>query len=322
MIRQTDDSTEEHSSETANQAPTQPPPPRPGSDLAGLVRLVARLRHPGDGCPWDRQQGVADVRAYLLEECHELAAALDRLPAGDGAAWDEVREEAGDVLFQLAFLLRLAQEEERFEPGDVLDANHAKMVSRHPHVFGDATAEDTAAVARLWEEGKKRRRAAGESLLEGVPETLPALLGAYRIGQKVAAVGFDWPDPRRVLDKVDEELAELRQALEGHPATAGETEPREMEAREMEAGDFEAGERNGDGDDAVAEEMGDLLFTVAQLARQLGVDPEAALAAGNAKFRRRFRQLEAALEDQGLEPGEVDLETLEALWRRVKEREG
>jgi nucleoside triphosphate diphosphatase len=276
------------------------------ADLGKLVALVARLRAPG-GCPWDREQGLADLRAYLLEESHEAAAALDRVVAaergaggGDGGgggeaagrAWDELAGELGDLLFQAAFVLRLGEEAGRLDAAAVVERVHAKMIERHPHVFPPADGDreelaDAAAVARAWER-RKLARGGGGSLLAGVPASLPALLGAYRLTQKAAGVGFDWPDAGAVLAKVDEEVAELR--------------------AEIAAGDRAA----------AAEEVGDLLFTVANLGRKLGIDPEAALAATNAKFRRRFAAVEAGLEARGRRLGEAGLDEMDALWEAAK----
>lgn len=275
------------------------------TDLRRLIDLVARLRAP-DGCPWDREQRLPDVRAYLLEEAHELAAAVDA--AVTTGEWDEIRNEAGDLLFQAAFLLRLAEEEEAFEAGEVLRGIHEKMVVRHPHVFGEVEAEDAEVVSRLWETRKARERGEDESLLDGVAPTLPALLAAYRLSQKAAGVGFDWPSAEAVLEKVDEETDELREVM-SRKATSREDEGRhgetETEARRQR----------------LEEEVGDLLFTVANLARKLGLDPEAALAGANTKFRRRFRHIEGELRRQGRELGETDLESLEELWNEVKTRE-
>ena len=250
-------------------------------DLQKLLDLVARLRAP-DGCPWDREQGLPDVRAYLLEEAHEAAGAID---SGD---WSELAEELGDLLFQIAFIGRLAEEAGAFSLSQVVDRVHRKMVERHPHVFGDAVLADTGAVRQAWERRKLREEPGRESLLAGVPASLPALLAAYRLTQKAAGVGFDWPSPGAVLDKVDEEIAELRLAL-GSGAT-----------------------------DAVREEMGDLLFTLANLARKLEVDPEAALAGTNRKFRHRFARIEEGLAARGKTAAEASLEEMDALWEGAK----
>jgi ATP diphosphatase len=248
------------------------------------VDLVARLRAPG-GCPWDREQRLADLRAYLLEEAHELAAAIDE------EDWTELAAELGDLLFQAAFIARLAEERGAFDLARVLDAVHAKMVARHPHVFAGEALADAAAVREAWERRKLREEPARASHLAGVPASLPALLAAFRLSQKAAGVGFDWPDAARVLDKVDEEVAELKAELAAAP---------------------------GPHRQRVAEELGDLLFTVANLARTLDVDPEAALAAANRKFRRRFAAVERRLADEGKPLGEATLEEMDALWEEAK----
>jgi ATP diphosphatase len=281
------------------------------ADLGKLLALIARLRAPG-GCPWDREQGLADLRAYLLEEAHEAAAAIDQVVADDrqtgggtegsaGAAWDALAEELGDLFFQGAFVAVLAAERGAFTAEDAISRVHRKMVQRHPHVFpsaeGAALEEmaDAAAVSRAWE---RRKQAAGgpDSLLAGVPTSLPALLSAYRMTQKASAVGFDWPRAEDVLAKLDEERGELAEALAA--AAAADTDPASNEA--------------------VREEIGDLLFTAANLARKLGIDPEAALATSNAKFRRRFAAVEARLRSGGRRPDECGLAELDALWQEVK----
>jgi ATP diphosphatase len=258
-------------------------------DLQKLVDLVARLRAP-DGCPWDREQTLPDVRAYLLEEAHELAGAIDAVgDSGNGGGdWTELGEELGDMLFQVAFIGRLAEEAGAFRLSQVVDGVHRKMVERHPHVFGDEVAADAEAVRQAWERRKLQKEPKRESLFSGVPASLPALLGAYRLTQKAAGVGFDWPDAAPVLDKVEEEIDEVRQAL-----AAGEKE-------------------------AVREEIGDLLFTLANLARKLDVDPEAALAGTNRKFRRRFAKIEEGLAAQGKTAAEATLEEMDALWEAAK----
>lgn len=248
------------------------------ADIEKLQLLIARLRSP-DGCPWDREQTLSSVRAYLLEEAHEAAAAID------GGDRQELLAELGDLLFQVTFVARLAEEEGAFELADAIDAVHAKMIERHPHVFGDERLADAAAVHRAWE----RRKAEPESsLLQGVPETLPALTGAYRMTQKAAGVGFDWPDAAAVADKVREEVAEVEEAL-----ASGDPEHQR-------------------------EEVGDLLFTVVNLARHLGFDPEAALAAANRKFRRRFETMERFLTEGGRGLSQASIEEMEAAWNRVK----
>jgi MazG family protein len=256
----------------------------PHADLQPLVDLVERLRAPG-GCPWDREQGLAELRAYLLEEAHELAAAID------GGDWREIAGELGDLLFQAAFIGRLAAEAGAFELGEAIDGVRRKMIARHPHVFGGEELADAAAVRAAWERRKLEEEPERRLLLAGVPASLPALLAAYRLTQKAAGVGFDWPAAGEVLDKVVEEAGELRRAL-----AAGGGEARA----------------------AVREEVGDLLFTVANLARKLEVDPEAALAAANRKFRRRFEAVERGLAERGKRLGEATLAEMDALWDEAK----
>lgn len=254
------------------------PPP----DFQKLLDLVARLRAP-DGCPWDREQDLPSVRAYLLEEAHELAAAID---SGDDAG---LAEELGDVLFQTAFIGRLGEERGAFTVREVIEGIHRKMVERHPHVFGTEALADAEAVRQAWERRKLKTEPGKASLLEGVPVAMPALLGAYRLTQKASGVGFDWPDAAAVLAKVDEELAELREVLPDR--------------------------------ECAREELGDLLFTLANLARKLEIDPEAALAAANRKFRRRFSAVEAVLAERGRNPGDATLEEMDEVWDAVKREE-
>ncbi|MCB1009955.1 MAG: nucleoside triphosphate pyrophosphohydrolase [Acidobacteria bacterium] len=262
------------------------------TDLARLTRLVARLRAP-DGCPWDREQTLPTVRAYLLEEAHETAAAIDH-----GAA-EALRGELGDLLFQAAFIARLAEESGAFELGDAIEHVRAKMVARHPHVFGGEELATAAEVRDAWERRKLRDEGNGrKSLLDGAAAaSMPALLAAYRLTQKAAGVGFDWPDAAAVLDKLDEEVGELRAELVGDAAPTGERLER------------------------AREELGDLLFTVANLARKLEIDPEAALAGTLIKFRRRFGHVERELAARGRELGEATLEEMDALWEEAKRSE-
>jgi len=266
------------------------PPAQPArTDLARLLALVARLRAP-DGCPWDREQALPDLRAYLLEEAHETADAIDR---GDLQA---LAGELGDLLFQAAFVARLAEEAGAFGAGDAIDRVEAKMIDRHPHVFGGERLEDARAVREAWERRKLTREGNGRaSLLDGAAAaTLPALVAAYRLTQKAAGVGFDWPNAAAVLAKVDEELAEVRQELasDGAPARG-----------------------------RLRDEVGDLLFAVANLARHLEIDPEAALAAANLKFRRRFAAVEAGLAERGRPLAEATLAEMDELWDAAKRAE-
>lgn len=262
-------------------APETPPAPRGTADLQPLLDLVERLRSPG-GCPWDREQQLADLRAYLLEEAHELAAAID------GGDWTEIASELGDLLFQAAFIGRLGAEAGAFALAESIAGVRRKMVARHPHVFGDQELPDAAAVRAAWERRKLQEEPARASLLAGVPASLPALLAAYRLTQKAAGVGFDWPDAAAVIAKAEEEIGELRGAIAAGAAPA------------------------------VREEVGDLLFTVANLARRLDVDPEAALAAANRKFRHRFEHVERGLAALGKPLGEATLAEMDALWEAAK----
>ena len=268
-----------------DEPPVAPPVPPAGAEEAAELRplldLVARLRAPG-GCPWDREQGLGEVRAYLLEEAHELAAAID------GGDWREIGGELGDLLFQVAFIGRLAAEAGAFDLAQVIDGVRRKMVARHPHVFGGETLADAAAVRDAWERRKLEAEPDRASLLAGVPASLPALLAAYRLTQKAAGVGFDWPTAAAVLGKAEEEIGELRRALAAGAAAA------------------------------VREEAGDLLFTMANLARKLEIDPEAALAAANRKFRQRFERVERGLAARGRRLGEATLAELDALWEEAK----
>jgi len=254
------------------------------TDLARLLALVERLRAP-DGCPWDREQTLGDLRAYLLEEAHETADAIDR---GD---WDALASELGDLLFQVAFLTTLAVEQGRFAPHEPLERSFAKMVARHPHVFGGEVAADAAAVRQSWEQRKLRERAGGDgSHLDGAASpSLPALVAAYRLTQKAAGVGFDWPDAEAVLAKLHEELDEVR------------AEMRAAAAKER-----------------LREELGDLLFAVANLARHLEVDPEAALAQANLKFRARFAHVERGLAARGKSLADSTLAEMDELWEEAK----
>ena len=262
------------------------------ADIEKLMQLIARLRSE-DGCPWDREQTLGDLRAYLLEEAHETAAAID---SGDRG---ELEQELGDLIFQAVFVARLAEEEGAFDLAGVIDAVHAKMVARHPHVFGEEKLDDAAAVHRAWERRKlAASRDAGQDggskarrgLLDGVPASLPALTGAWRITQKAAGVGFDWPGPDEVLEKVREELAEVTEVV-------------------------------SDDRSRRQDELGDLLFTIVNLARHLKVDPEAALAGANRKFRRRFAVVEGAFTDRRHGVADASLEEMEAAWQKAKRAE-
>jgi MazG family protein len=252
-----------------------------------LVGIMDRLREPG-GCPWDREQTYESLRSYLIEECYEVAEALDR---GDGPA---LKEELGDLLLQIVFLSRLAKEDGEFTVDDVVRSIVDKMIRRHPHVFGTETADNSDQVLKHWEEIKRREKADAPgatgpgSVLAGIPQVLPALLKAQRLGTKAARVGFDWNDSAGVMEKIDEELAELRAAVD-----RGE-------------------------DHAAGAELGDLLFSIVNLARHLEIDPEGALERTNLKFRRRFEWIESYLSSRGEGMDGTDLDVLERLWAKAK----
>jgi MazG family protein len=256
-----------------------------------LVEIMDRLRDPEGGCPWDREQDYGTLRSYLIEECHEVAEAIDHDDRG------ALREELGDLLFQIVFLSRLAKEEGAFTAADVVRGIAEKMIRRHPHVFGDDEAETSEDVLRSWEEIKRREKQDKghddtRSVLAGIPRSLPAMLKAHRLGTKAARVGFDWPDTGAILEKVDEELGELKRAVDDGAS------------------------------EAVAEELGDLLFAIVMLARRTTVDPEQALERANRKFRERFGAVEEELRRRGVAVEDAGLELLDRLWNDVKRAEG
>ncbi len=260
------------------------------SALDRLMAIMARLRDPERGCPWDREQNFATIAPYTIEEAYEVADAITR---GDSAA---LKDELGDLLFQVVFHARMAEEAGLFSFADVAAAIADKMVRRHPHVFGDAVIDSAAAQSLAWEEHKARERALGAassaipaSVLDGVALALPALLRAAKIQNRAARIGFDWPEARPAIAKLAEEIAELEVEIAGGAAHA-----------------------------RVEEEMGDILFAAANLARKLDIDPEAALRAATAKFERRFRRVETLAAERGIA---ADLAALDALWDEVKRAE-
>ncbi len=265
-----------------------------GPPLEHLLAIMARLRDPDGGCPWDLQQDHVSIAAYTIEEAYEVADAIDR---GD---FDDLRDELGDLLLQVVFHAQMAREAGRFDFADVARAISDKMVRRHPHVFGNTRYADAAAQKQAWEKIKAAERSArGEkhdaSALAGVSHGLPDYRRAQKLQQRAANVGFDWPGPAPVLDKLAEELDELR-------------------------AEFDAGA----GHDRLQDELGDMLFVMVNLARHAEVDFSAALRHANAKFERRFRRMEAFAQADGSALDQLDLAGQEALWQRVKreEREG
>ncbi len=265
-------------------------PSSAGEAFQKLVDIMARLRGP-DGCPWDRAQTLESLRGFLLEETHEVLDAIDR---GDA---DALRGEIGDLIFEGVFLAQVCADEGRFTVVESLNAVIAKLIRRHPHIFDPSgrPLDTPGEVVTQWEHIKaQEQRDAGErrGVLKGVPKTLPALLRAYEIGTRVAAVGFDWSKTSDVVDKIEEEVRELRHALDNE--TAARTE----------------------------EEMGDLLFSIANLARKLGIEPESALRKANEKFTKRFTALEEHLHAHGRSVHEARLDEMEAAWHEVKTRPG
>ncbi len=270
-----------------------------GTAFDRLVDVVARLRAPG-GCPWDREQTLESLRPFVLEEAYEVLEAID---SGDRAA---LREEIGDLIFEGVLLAQLCAESGDFAVTDSLGAIADKLVRRHSHVFGDAErAKSADEVLGRWEEAKARERAAApgghspKTILGGVPKSLPALLRAHEMSTRAAAVGFDWERPSDVLAKIEEEVAELREAVE-RSGGAGEAEARRRQ---------------------IEEEMGDLLFAIANLARKLGVEPESALRQADDKFARRFTELERRFAARGESLQQAGLARMEEEWARVKASE-
>jgi tetrapyrrole methylase family protein/MazG family protein len=272
--------------------------------FADLVSLMARLRSP-EGCPWDREQTYATLAPMLLEEAYETFEAVEAARLGNPA---ELRDELGDLLFQIVFYAQVARERGEFSIGDVIDAIHTKMVRRHPHVFGAAEAKNADEVLRNWEAIKaEEKRAAGKdkkdsSLLEGVSLRTPALMEAHQLSTKAARVGFDWQNIEDIFAKLHEEIDELHRAIAEHAANGAPS--------------------ISDSDVKIREEIGDLLFVVANIARHLGIEPEAALKLTNRKFRERFRHIERELAARGRTPDAATLEEMESLWQDAKKRDG
>ena len=260
-----------------------------GARFTAFVALIARLRAPG-GCPWDREQTHASVKPMTIEEAYEVAQAIDE---GDDR---ELAAELGDLLLQVVFHARMAEDRGAFTIREVIEGVSAKMIRRHPHVFADDPASSASEVLRNWEALKAEERAAkgkakaADSMLDSVGKGLPGILEAFQMTTKVSRVGFDWKDAATASAKLDEETAELKDAI-----ARGDT-----------------------ASSAILEELGDLLFATVNVARLLNVDPESALKAANRKFRRRFAHIEARLQERGLTPAESNIEEMDALWNEAK----
>ena len=268
-------------------------PITPSRDLSRLIEIMAALRDPNGGCPWDLEQDFSSIRHFTIEEAYEVADAIERQD------YDDLRDELGDLLLQPIYHAQMARERGLFDIGDVIEAITTKLIRRHPHVFGDTAARDAEGAKARWEAVKAEERAAKStrradtepSLLDDVPHALPALARAEKLAKRAATVGFDWPDWQTTIGKVEEELGEVRAA-----AVAGAP-------------------------DRVAEEIGDLLFAVTNLARKLGVDAEAALRDANVKFARRFSHVEARAREDGVPLADAGLERLDGYWNEIRARD-
>lgn len=271
----------------------------PSRDISRLIEIMAALRTPVTGCPWDLEQDFASIAPYTIEEAYEVADAIARDDRED------LREELGDLLLQVVYHARMAEEEGSFDFGDVVETVTRKMIRRHPHVFGDETARGAGMAKGMWEaikaEEKAEKRAArmargldpeenGKGYLDGIPLALPGLVRALKLQQEAARVGFDWSEAPPILDKIEEEIGELREAME-------------------------AGRK-----DEVTDEFGDLLFAVVNLGRHLGVDAEDALRGTNDKFRDRFHAIEQALLERGDTLEGATLDEMESLWQAAKKK--
>jgi ATP diphosphatase len=261
------------------------------SDIAALLDIMRRLRDPKNGCPWDIEQDFASIAPYTIEEAYEVAGAIE------DEDWSALKDELGDLLLQVVYHARMAEERKLFDFGDVVSAINAKMIRRHPHVFGGGDAiSSSAAQTVAWEDHKKKERTDKSSgaagLLDDVPRALPALLRALKLQKRAGSVGFDWDSAAKVLEKLNEEAAEIVEA-----------------------------QSEGVSQVKIEEEVGDLLFVAANLARHLKVDPEVALRGANAKFVRRFKAIESELAKRGSSPAEASLDEMETLWQAAKAKE-
>lgn len=260
---------------------------QPSKEISRLIEIMAALRHPKTGCPWDIEQDFATIAPYTIEEAYEVADAIGR---GDR---NELKDELGDLLLQVVYHARMAEEEGSFDFGDVVEAVTTKMIRRHPHVFGDEDARSAGVAKGFWENIKAEERAGirteqSQSIMDDVPLALPALTRALKLQKKASRVGFDWDSKEKVLDKFEEELVEIREALRFK--------------------DF----------DAVEDEFGDLFFVLVNYARHHGIDPEKALRRTNDKFRKRFQHIENGIRSAGGSFADTTLEDMEELWQRAK----
>ena len=262
-----------------------------------LIAIMARLRDPDGGCPWDLEQSFRTIAPHTIEEAYEVADTIER---GD---MDELRDELGDLLFQVVFYAQMAREQGAFDFEAVAGGIADKMVRRHPHVFGDVSVENAEEMSHRWEAQKAAERAdkaaadgRAASVLDGVIAGLPALTRAVKLQKRAARVGFDWTEPKEILDKIEEEIGELRAEIDADGELGGTP-------------------------DRIEDEIGDLAFALVNLARRLEVDPDAALRRTNRKFDRRFRRIETWLAEQDRTPDQADLDELEALWQRAKGEE-
>ena len=262
-------------------------------DIADLIEVMARLRAPEVGCPWDIEQTFATIAPYTIEEAYEVADAIAR---GDMAS---LKDELGDLLFQSVYHARMAEEAGHFKFEDVVAAICAKMIRRHPHVFGDEVIATVGAQNSRWEEHKAAERADKKgasgnatSVLDDIPATLPAMKHAEKLQKRAARVGFDWPNAAQVLDKIDEEIGEIKEAMAANAGPA-----------------------------RITDEIGDLLFACVNLARKANIDPGMALRGTSLKFERRFRRIEELLSGQGKTPAQANLDEMETFWRQAKDEE-
>jgi nucleoside triphosphate diphosphatase len=292
--------------------------PTTGERFERAVAIMERLRAPG-GCPWDREQTFDSIKPYTLEETYEVLEAIENRD------WHELAGELGDLLLQVLFYAEMAKEQSSFSIDDVLDRLSAKLVNRHPHVFGDVKADTAAEVKKNWEalkvEERKKRQASDEtvkekqqSILAGVSSAMPSLQEAHKLSSRAAQAGFDWPNIDGLFDKLHEETAELREELQEFPSPGPQPQGRGVAGSGRTAVPESLQER-------LEGEVGDLFFVLVNIARYLSVDPESALRNSNRKFKRRFQWMEERLHESGRAADETSMEELESLWRRAKDQE-